>query len=102
MISTLENPQNIQTWLYSSVQSFFTTCNWENQTLPTKADVQLLEQAAATESFTELSFELRVRQFFAAVNWEGTLFSQSPAVERIEILPEPSDSFTLTDFSDLF
>ena len=100
MISTLGDPQNTQTWLHSSVQSFFATCNWENQALPTKADVQRLEQAAAIESFTELSFELRVRQFFAAVNWEGVTIAQSPAVEGSEMLP--ADSFTLMDFSDLF
>lgn len=99
MISTLQDTQN---WQQSSVQSFFTTCNWENQTVavrPTLQDVQLLEQAAAIESFTELSFHLRVHQFFAAVNWEGTT-AQRP--EAIEPLPEPTDGFTLTDFSDLF
>ncbi|HTL89904.1 MAG TPA: hypothetical protein VL134_10920 [Leptolyngbya sp.] len=108
MISTIaqDTPQNTQTWLYSSVQSFFTTCNWENQTLPTKSEVQRLEQAAAVELFTELSFELRVQQFFAAVNWEGISLSAAgtvhPTIENVEPLPEPTDGFTLTDFSDLF
>ncbi len=110
MISTLD-PQDTQNWLHSSVQSFFTTCNWENETIAARStpqDVQRLEQAAVltlacaegSESFTELSFNLRVRQFFAAVNWEGTTIAQSPTVE--EPAPEPTDGFTLTDFSDLF
>ncbi|MBW4441078.1 MAG: hypothetical protein KME10_07570 [Plectolyngbya sp. WJT66-NPBG17] len=102
MISTLGS-QDTQKWLHSSVQSFFTTCNWENETVAARStpqDVQRLEEAAAIESFTELSFDLRVRQFFAAVNWEGTTISQSPAFE--EPAPEPTNGFTLTDFSDLF
>lgn len=102
MIPTLD-PQDTQNWLQSSVQSFFTTCNWENETVAARStpnDVQRLEQAAALESFTELSFDLRVRQFFAAVNWEGTMTAQPSIVE--EPLPQPTDGFTLTDFSDLF
>jgi len=99
MISTLQDTQH---WQQSSVQSFFTTYNWENQTVVARStlqEIQLLEQAAAIESCTELSFHLRVRQFFAAVNWEGTT-AQHPEV--IEPLPKPTDSFTLTEFSDLF
>ncbi len=99
-ISVLGNPQNTQTWLYDSVQSFFTTCNWEDQAA--RSDVQLLEQSVASESFTELSFELRVRQFFAAVNWEGTSIGSTPAIAPVETQPEANDGFTLTDFSDLF
>lgn len=101
MISTLA-PEDTQNWLHSSVQSFFTACNWEDKPVAAIAasNVQRLEQAAATESFTELSFDLRVRQFFAAVNWDGTAMASIPVVE--ESTPEPNDGFTLTDFSDLF
>jgi hypothetical protein len=101
MISTAA-PEDTQTWLHSSVQSFFTTCNWENKPIAaiSTSAIEQLEQAAAIESITELSFDLRVRQFFAAVNWEGTTIAPSPMIE--EPTPEPGDGFTLTDFSDLF
>lgn len=102
MISTVA-PEDTQNWLHSSVQSFFTTCNWENKTIAprsTTSAIEQLEQAAAIESITELSFDLRVRQFFAAVNWDGIEIAPSPVIE--EPTPEPGDGFTLTDFSDLF
>lgn len=96
-------PQDTQNLLHTSVQSFFTTCNWENKPVAAIAtpEIQRLEQAAAIESVTELSFDLRVRQFFAAVNWEGTAMAPSPVIEEEPAL-EPDDGFTLTDFSDLF
>ncbi|GAP95497.1 hypothetical protein [Leptolyngbya sp. NIES-2104] len=102
MISTLA-PEDTQNWLHSAVQSFFANCNWEDKPVAAIAasEVQRLEQAAATESFTELSFDLRVRQFFAAVNWDGTAMTPMPVVEEAPT-PEPDDGFTLTDFSDLF
>lgn len=102
MSSTLAS-QDTQNWLSSSVHSFFTACNWENKPVPAilTPDIQRLEQAVEIESVTELSFELRVRQFFAAVNWDGTTMALPPEIEA-EPIPEPLDSFTLTDFSDLF
>lgn len=94
--------QGTQNWLYSSVQTFFTTCNWDDQPIaPTPQMVQQLEQAAAIEPLTELSFNLPVGQFFAAIHWEGTAV-RLPLVEPLELLSEPTDDFTLTDFSDLF
>ncbi|MCU0551337.1 MAG: hypothetical protein MUC48_18470 [Leptolyngbya sp. Prado105] len=109
MASTLA-PQDTQNWLHSSVQTFFSTCNWENQpqrSIPqarsTAQDVAFLEQAAATESFTELSFELKVKQFFAAMNWEGAAVAGVSVAPEPDIqFDEPNGSFTLTDFSDLF
>lgn len=95
-------PQDTQNWIHSPVQTFFTTCNWEDQPImPTPQMVQQLEQAAAIEPLTELSFTLKVGRFFAAINWEGTAAPPSE-VELLELPPEPIDSFTLTDFSDLF
>lgn len=94
--------QETQNWLHSSVQTFFTTCNWEDQPIaPTPQVVQQLEQAAAIEPLAELSFTLQVGQFFAAMNWEGTPARPTEA-EPLELPSEPIDSFTLTDFSDLF
>ncbi|MBE9009806.1 hypothetical protein IQ250_06270 [Pseudanabaenaceae cyanobacterium LEGE 13415] len=103
MISTVA-PQDTQNLLHSSVQSFFATCNWENKTLAPRSmnsAIEQLEQAAAVDSITELSFDLRVRQFFAAVNWDGSAIASSPAIVE-EPISEPDDGFTLTDFSDLF
>ncbi|BAU13259.1 hypothetical protein LEP3755_37980 [Leptolyngbya sp. NIES-3755] len=101
MIPTLA-PNDTQTWLHSSVQSFFTTCNWENKPVAVTPEVQRLEQAVAIESITELSFDLRVRQFFAAVNWDGSAIAPVSSVIEEEPALEPADGFTLTDFSDLF
>lgn len=107
MISMLPDvPQDTQNWLNTSVQSFFSTCNWENRVqLPTPQEVAILEQAAAIAGFSELSFELNVQQFFAAVNWDGT-DRTALSVPRIENSGEDLDDlkndFTLTDFSDLF
>lgn len=101
MISMLKDaPQATQDWQYSSVQTFFSTCNWEDQQ-PTSQTVATLEQAMAIAPFTELSFDLKVQQFFASVNWEG---SEIPAISSTPIMTfdEPSDEFTLTNFSDLF
>jgi hypothetical protein len=105
MISSLADvPQATQNWLHTSVQSFFKTCNWENQARSTTSEVARLEQSVIPESFTELSFDLKVRQFFTAVNWDGTAITQAaPPIESLtESLAEPRDGFTLTDFSDLF
>lgn len=92
--------QETQNWLQSSVQTFFATCNWDNQSI----EVQSLKLSALTEVETELALNLSVQDFFAAVNWDGTSLS-SPALAPAQDLFEPAESddgFTLTDFSDLF
>jgi hypothetical protein len=104
MISSLA-PQDTQNWLHSSVDSFFTTCNWENQAqYSTAEEVAMLEQAAAPEVLTELSFELKVKQFFAAMRWDGTaVVAMSAAPESESFSDDQTESkFTLSDFSDLF
>lgn len=101
MISMLTDvPQDTQNWQCSSVHTFFSTCNWEDQQSTSEA-VAILEQAVAIAPLTELPFNLKVQQFFAAVNWDGTEVSiTSPT--PIENFDEPTEEFTLTDFSDLF
>lgn len=104
MISSLA-PQDTQNWLQSSVHSFFTTCNWENQAqYSTAEEVAMLEQAVAPEVLTELSFELKVKQFFAAMRWDGTpAVTMAVAPESESLSDELTESkFTLTDFSNLF
>src|SRR6476619_7046991 len=60
-----------QPWLQSSVQTFFTGFNWENQS----PEVQELKLQALQGSNTPLSLTLSVNQFFGAINWDGVAAS---------------------------
>ncbi|NJR48980.1 MAG: hypothetical protein HC780_04820 [Leptolyngbyaceae cyanobacterium CSU_1_3] len=89
-------------WLQSSVQEFFKTCNWEDQSIA----VQAIKFASLLDENTALELTLSVGQFFAAVNWDGSTFSSPAAAieepEAIDLKPSSDETFTLTDFSDLF
>lgn len=91
--------QDTQNWLQSTVQTFFATCNWDNQSI----EVQAIKFSSITEVATELTFHLSVEQFFAAVNWDGTSLN-ARSIPEAPLLnsSEPKETFTLTDFSDLF
>lgn len=86
-------------WLQSSVQTFFTGFNWEDQ----PPEVQELRMTATIEGSTEpLSLTLSVSQFFATVNWEGTQIAEVPTFEDFMTEESAADDFTLDSFSDLF
>ena len=95
------HPPDTQIWLQSTVQHFFKTCNWDDQTI----EVQDIRFASLLDDNTALELTLTVSQFFAAVNWDGsTLAAQTPAIAEPQpiAVDESEDSFTLTDLSDLF
>ncbi len=91
-----------QTWLQTSVQQFFKTCNWDDQPI----EVREIRFASLLDDNTSLDLTLSVSQFFASVNWDGTsLMAPALVIEEpglIEADADPDDSFTLTDLSDLF
>jgi hypothetical protein len=85
-------------WLQSSVQSFFTALNWEDS----PPEVQEAKIASAQPGNTDpLSLTLSVSQFFAALNWDGTAIA-APIVSEQPTLQPAADNFTLDSFSDLF
>jgi hypothetical protein len=88
-------PALSQDWLQLSVQTFFTTFNW-NDDLPM---VQAIKQTAAQGNGEPLSLTLTVSQFFAAIPWDSVAIAPTQS----ELLTStPADQFTLEDFSDLF
>lgn len=111
------HPQDTQQCLHRSVQAFFSTCNWEDCSI-TLRDVNWSTLTPADLTSEPLAFSLSVKQFFAAVDWDGSLGSQGglsqvtipqimmfqtvPEVEELPTTIESARTFTLTDFSDLF
>jgi hypothetical protein len=93
-------PPDTQNYLQATVQEFFKTCNWEDQSL----EVQEIRLASLLDDNTSLPLTLRVSQFFAAVNWDGTTFANpSPVINSSDPTASNADStFTLSDLSDLF
>lgn len=111
-LSQGSSPHAAQNWLKTAVQTFFATCNWDNRsTEALEARLTVLMQESVP-----LTLDLTVSQFIAAVNWDGiVLMSQVPAIpeassaagidEELDLLglgSSPQETFTLTDFSDLF
>jgi len=85
-----------ETWLQSSVQSFFSGINWENNS----PEVQEIRTAASENAAVGLT--LSVCQFFAAVNWDDAAIAAPVATKQAPIAsPKPND-LTLDDFSSLF
>jgi hypothetical protein len=85
-------------WLDSSVQEFFKTCNWEDHSI----EVQDIQLASLLDENITLELTLSVGQFFAAINWDGSSFNAPLPVLEAPIASDLEDTFTLTDFSDLF
>lgn len=91
-----------QNWLRYPVQEFFKTCNWEDHSI----EVQEIKFASLLDENVSLDLTLSVRQFFAAVNWDGSALTpaltiaEEPEVNETDI--DSDGTFTLTDFSDLF
>jgi len=84
-----------QPWLMSSVQTFFTSVNWEDHS-PTVQEVRLTLQ----ETTKPLSLTMSVSNFFAAINWDNAAIAATPAAQ-----PGPanaSNDLTLDDFSSMF
>jgi hypothetical protein len=87
-------------WLTTSVQTFFSGFNWENA----PPEIQEIQQTASVQATSgPLSLSLSVGQFFAAINWHGSEIAAPVAVEQPSI-PQPAanDDLTLDDFSSLF
>jgi hypothetical protein len=88
-------PALSEDWLQLSVQTFFSTFNW-NDDSPT---VQAIKQIVAQGNAESLSLTLTVSQFFAAIPWDSTTIAPTES----ELPTSASaDQFTLEDFSDLF
>jgi hypothetical protein len=86
------------TWLQSSVQKFFSSFNWEDNT-PEVQEIKLTSQ----ENSGPLSLTLSVNQFFAAVNWDGAAIAPATSAS----LSQPTsatlqEDLTLDGFSDFF
>jgi len=86
---------NTSNWLYSSVQEFFSTLNWED--LP--PDPQPIGEVTLQYSDAPLRLDLSVSNFFAAINWEGAAIAAAVSAQP---QPTSAESFTLDDFSALF
>ncbi|HEY9750350.1 MAG TPA: hypothetical protein V6C63_16825 [Allocoleopsis sp.] len=87
-----------QAWLQSSVQAFFTSFNWEDQS----PEVQELKLQALQGSNAPLSLTLSVHQFFGAINWEGAAAAAPVAVTTSPPPTAIANDLTLDDFSSLF
>ena len=88
-----------QSWLQSSVQTFFTGFNWEDHS----PEVQELKLQSLQGSNTPLSLTLSVNQFFGAINWEGVAAAAPVAVPASTSQPvSVANDLTLDDFSSLF
>lgn len=85
-------------WLQSSVQTFFTGFNWDNQS----PEVQELKLQSLQGNNTPLSMTLNVNQFFGAINWEGAAAAAPVAVTTSAPPVAPANDLTLDDFSSLF
>jgi hypothetical protein len=90
----------VSPWLQSSVQSFFSTINWEDS----PPEVQQIKQNAMPSTgatATPISMAMSVNQFFAAINWDNAAIA-APVQQATSLSqPKPSE-ITLDDFSDLF
>jgi hypothetical protein len=90
--------QTAQNWFDSSVQEFFKTCNWDDHAI----EVQDIQLASLLDENISLELTLSVSHFFAAINWDGSSFT-APTILEVPIASNSQeDTFTLTDFSDLF
>ncbi|HEY9641873.1 MAG TPA: hypothetical protein V6C57_15405 [Coleofasciculaceae cyanobacterium] len=86
-------------WKQQSVQTFFSTFNWDDHS----PKVQELKLTAFQQpSDQPLSLTLKVSEFFGTVNWDGNAIANP--LNFLEEFPteSASDAFTLEDFSDLF
>jgi len=91
-------PHHSVGWMRQTVQQFFGEFNWENN----PPEIQKLVQTAFNTD-RPLSLTLKVSQFFAAINWEGSsIAALPPSDEQSSTAIPPVDAFTLDDFSDLF
>lgn len=91
-------PHHPNVWMRQTVQQFFGGFNWENN----PPEIQKLVQTAFNTD-RPLSLTLKVSQFFAAINWEGSSIAALPQSDEPTSPPtSPADAFTLDDFSDLF
>lgn len=86
-------------WLSMTLREFFTQINWADQ----PPEIQAIQLTALQGDRPELSLQLTVNQFFAAIPWDGKTAAapldyqdlSSPAVSG-----EPE--FTVDDFAGLF
>lgn len=85
-----------EVWIQSSVQTFFSGFNWEDN----PPEVHEVKQAAVLHSTEPLSLTLSVSQFFAAVNWDGTAIAA--ATPQPAAPAQKPDDLTLDDFFNLF
>jgi hypothetical protein len=90
----------LDSWLTSSVQSFFHGINWEDN----PPNVQKLKWVVASNNGSDaMSLTLSVQQFFAAVNWNGAAIAAPVAIDQPGRSPQAeADNITLEDFSNLF
>ncbi len=84
------------TWMQQSVCQFFGHFNWNDN----PPEVQELRQTASTEPQSFMT--LTVKQFFAAIDWDGNAIATPPPSDSAVPAKNPVDAFTLEDFSDLF
>lgn len=88
------------TWLQSSVQSFFSNINWEDN----PPEVQQIKQNAAQSdgaNAVPVSLTMSVSQFFAAINWDNATIAAPIQPAKTPSQPKPNE-ITLDDFSSLF
>jgi len=85
-----------ETWLQLSVQTFFSSVNWENSS----PEVQEIRTAASENA--AISLTLSVCQFFATVNWDDAAIAAPAATKQAPIAPPKPNDLTLDDFSSLF
>jgi hypothetical protein len=89
-------------WLRQSVQQFFKDTHWND-----RASEVLFWMQTTTAADQPLSLTLKVRQFFEAVNWDGSAIGSVGSFQPTQpdfppkFLTRP-DPLTLDDFSNLF
>ena len=86
-------------WQRQTVQQFFGSCNWDDHSLKLQALKLTATQPQGSDQ--PLSLTLKVQDFFAAVNWDGTAIAAFSKPEKVAI-EDSADDLTLDGFADLF
>lgn len=91
-------PQSLH-WKQKSVQTFFSTFNWDDHS-PQVQELRL----TASQKFSNqpLSLALKVSEFLGTVNWDGNAIANTSNLLKAFTMESPSNTFTLEDLSDLF
>ena len=101
-LGSLNGQGTAQAWLTWTVKEFFTHVNWADQ----PPEVQAIQITTLEGRAPEISLQLTVSQFFAAIPWDGKAVAAPVATEGLMTPPEaavsPAIEINVDDFADFF